>query len=52
MMGLGVQDRFWWESAEKLKVAKKGGHSHDHGAHDHSAHDHSAHDHKAHGHSN
>jgi hypothetical protein len=46
MMGLGVQDKFWWESEEKPKQKAAAAHSHDHGAHDHSGHNHGPGGHK------
>jgi len=38
MMGLGVSDKFWWESEAKPKKTDDG---HSHAGHDHSAHGHS-----------
>ena len=51
MMGLGVSDKFWWESDEKPKAAAKknddhSGHNHGSGGHD----DHAGHNHGPGGH--
>ena len=44
MMGLGVSDKFFWES-EVPEKKKDDGHGHSHAGHDHSGHDHSGHKH-------